>query len=290
MEGYKKRSRRRKVLINRIILVLNVIILGVNIVFAIKNVKDYETVETSADIQETTSIAQEEDTTDISDEEFPYIEAGREDFNWTKDSTDTKKIIELQYMNQNNYPTGCESITTWMALNYMEYKLSVDEFIENYLPKYTIEWGDNIMFGEDPNEYFIGDPRNANSFGCYAPVIKKSLIAYAGENSVHDLTGKSIDEMIEQYVSKGIPVIMWATMEMVPSIQGRTWYIKRTNETFTWIGKEHCLLLAGWDDEKYYFYDPWLDKGIIGYEKSLVVQRYGEMGKQALALVKVNEN
>ena len=44
------------------------------------------------------------------------------------------------------------------------------------------------------------------------------------------------------------------------------------------------------DDEKYYFYDPWLDKGIIGYEKSLVVQRYGEMGKQALALVKVNEN
>ena len=45
MEGYKKRSRRRKVLINRIILVLNVIILGVNIVFAIKNVKDYEITE-----------------------------------------------------------------------------------------------------------------------------------------------------------------------------------------------------------------------------------------------------
>ena len=30
-------------------------------------------------------------------------------------------------------------------------------------------------------------------------------------------------------------------------------------------------------------------KGIVGYEKSLVVQRYGELGKQALALVKVNE-
>lgn len=288
----KRGAGVEKTLINRIIFVLNVFILGVNITFALKNVKDYETISASADEQESTTIDVSEETTSglpTEDDELTFIEAGRDDFNWTTDSNDTKKIIKLQYMNQNNYPTGCESITTWMALNYMGYNLSVDEFIDKYLPKYTIEWGENIMFGEDPNEFFIGDPRSSNSFGCYAPVIKKTLVSYAGENAVHDLTGKSIDEMIEQYVSKGIPVIMWATMEMVPSIQGRTWYIKRTNETYTWIGKEHCLLLAGWDDENYYFYDPWLDKGIVGYEKSLVVQRYGELGKQALALVKVNE-
>ncbi len=290
MEGYKKRSKRRRALINRIILVLNVIILGANVVFAVRNRNEFEAIkESKAAMENESNDKESEETTTLSDEDLPVIvEIGKDGFSWTKDSNDTKKIIELQYMNQNDYPTGCESITTWMALNYMGYDLSVDEFIENYLPKYTIEWGDNIMFGEDPNEYFIGDPRNSNSFGCYAPVIKKALTSYAGENSVHDLTGKSIDEMIEQYVSNGIPVIMWATMEMVPSIQGRTWYIKRTNETFTWIGKEHCLLLAGWDENNYYFYDPWLDKGIIGYEKKLVVQRYGEMGKQALALVKVN--
>lgn len=303
MEGYEIRQRRRKrELINRIIFVLNIVVLIVNVVLIVKNSSDDESVQTSAGQTQTSSqnIAdngdgQQKTTEDNNEEltteesELPYIEPGRDDFSWTKDSTDTKKIINLEYMNQNDYPTGCESVTTWMALNYMGYTMSVDMFIDNYLDKFSIRWGENVMFGEDPNEYFIGDPRTENSFGCYAPVIKKALIEYAGENAVHDLSGRTVDEMIEEYVSKGIPVIFWATIDMVPSIEGRTWYIERTSKTFTWIGKEHCLLLAGWDDNNYYFYDPWENHGIIAYEKGLVKQRYAELGSQALALVKVNE-
>lgn len=298
MQGYEnRRSRKRRVLLNKIVFVLNIILLTVNIVLVVKNSSDTTQTSTgdSQPIQNGESISggEENESNGTNDapieNELAYIEPGRDDFKWTADSTDTKKIIDLEYMNQNEYPTGCESITTWMALNYMGYDISVNSFIDNYLDTFTISWGENIMFGEDPNLYFIGDPRTENSFGCYAPVIKKALMEYAGDNAVHDLSGKTVDEMIEQYVSKGIPVIFWATMEMVPSIQGRTWYIERTNQTFTWIGKEHCLLLAGWDDTNYYFYDPWDNHGIIAYEKELVKQRHAEMGSQALALVKLNE-
>lgn len=300
MEGYeKRRSRRRRALINRIIFLINIVLLTVNIVLVVKNAGNDDSIQTSAgENQSSQNIADsnggQEDETDGIDNgesrgEDSYIEPGRDDFKWTKDSTDTKKIIDLEYMNQDNYPTGCESITTWMALNYMGYDISVDKFIDNYLDTFTIGWGENIMFGEDPNVFFIGDPRTENSFGCYAPVIKKAIVEYAGENAVHDLSGKKVDEMIDEYVSKGIPVIFWATMDMVQSIQGRTWYIERTDETFTWIGKEHCLLLAGWDDTNYYFYDPLQNHGIVAYEKELVKRRYAELGSQALALVKVNE-
>lgn len=293
MERYEKRRKKRKSsLINRIIFLLNIIVLIVNIVLVVKIYSKDQVAEASAGEKESTIKAEADGTKDDiidKDSEERYIEAGREDFSWTYDSTDVKKIIDLEYMSQKDYPTGCESVTTWMALNYMGYDISVDRFIDNYIDTFTISWGENIMFGEDPNKYFIGDPRTANSFGCYSPVIKKALTAYAGENAVHDLSGMSIDEMIDEYVSKGIPVILWATMDMVQSIEGRTWYIERTGETYTWIGKEHCLLLAGWDNDKYYFYDPLEEHGLIAYEKELVSKRYAELGKQALALVKVNQ-
>ena len=48
----KRGAGVEKTLINRIIFVLNVFILGVNITFALKNVKDYETISASADEQE----------------------------------------------------------------------------------------------------------------------------------------------------------------------------------------------------------------------------------------------
>ena len=42
-------------------------------------------------------------------------------------------IIKVPQINQSSYPTGCESVTTVMALNYQGYNISVDDFIDNYL-------------------------------------------------------------------------------------------------------------------------------------------------------------
>ena len=38
--------------------------------------------------------------------------------------------IDVPYINQSeNYPTGCESVTTVMLLHYPGYDISVDDFV-----------------------------------------------------------------------------------------------------------------------------------------------------------------
>ncbi len=39
-----------------------------------------------------------------------------------------------------------------------------------------------------------------------------------------------------------------------------------------------------YDDDNYYFNDPYENHGLIGYEKSLVEKRFEELGKQALII------
>ena len=59
------------------------------------------------------------------------------------------------------------------------------------------------------------------------------------------------------------------------SISGNRWIIPETKEEFTWIGREHCLLLVGYNDDKneYTFNDPWHNNGVKGYDKETVEQR-----------------
>ena len=44
--------------------------------------------------------------------------------------------LEAPYIDQSvKYPTGCESVSTVMLLQYLGYSLTVDEFIEKYLER-----------------------------------------------------------------------------------------------------------------------------------------------------------
>ena len=51
-----------------------------------------------------------------------------------------RKIIQVPYIDQSvKNPTGCESVSTVMLLQYLGYEITVDEFIENYLEKRDFE-------------------------------------------------------------------------------------------------------------------------------------------------------
>ena len=48
--------------------------------------------------------------------------------------------IEVPYLDQSHYyPTGCESVSTVMLLQYLGYRVSVDEFIRDYLKQDSFE-------------------------------------------------------------------------------------------------------------------------------------------------------
>lgn len=206
-------------------------------------------------------------------------------------SYDDRAMIDIPSLSQEHIPTGCESVSTVMALNWHGLDISIDDFINTYLEKSDIIFKDGQLWADNPNDSFIGNPYDSNSFGCYAPVIVNSVNKILNESNlnglkVKNLTGVGLRKICRDYVSNGIPVIVWATIDMQPSVKGKTWNIIGTkDESFTWTSKEHCLLLVGYDGEYYYFNDPQHQSdSAIKYDRSLVERRYRELGSQAVVI------
>lgn len=196
--------------------------------------------------------------------------------------------LDVPYIDQSvRYPTGCESVSTVMLLQYLGYSLTVDEFIEKYLERRDFEVRDGRLYGPSPDEYFCGSPYDEDSFGCYAPVICKALEKAAGDKYlITDETGTSMEELLTNYIDKGMPVIFWACINMREPVRGPEWRLLDSEETFTWISNEHCMLLVGYDEEGYYFNDPYENNGVIRYEKELVKNRHRAQRSMAVGVKK----
>ena len=106
---------------------------------------------------------------------------------------------------------------------------------------------------------------------------------------VLDLTGTEIKTLQTEYIDKGMPVILWACINMREPITGPQWKLKDSGEVFTWISNEHCMLLVGYDEEGYYFNDPYENNGVIRYPKELVEDRYKAQHMQAVAVKRNKE-
>lgn len=202
---------------------------------------------------------------------------------------DNSTILSVPYINQNNYPTGCESCSAVMMLNYWNVDINVDNFIDNYLDKDEITYDGDTMYAPDPNKAFVGNPRSDDSYGCYAPVIVNSIQKIISDKnlnfSVKNISGTSLKDLCNEYIDNDMPVVVWASINMIPTETGTTWIIHNTGEEFTWISQEHCLVLVGYDDNHYYFNDPYEDNGVVGYPKNTCEQRYSELFKQAVVMI-----
>ncbi|WP_346930980.1 C39 family peptidase [Clostridium sp.] len=201
------------------------------------------------------------------------------------------KFISVPYISQaGGYPTGCEIVSASMLLQYYEYNVSVDEFIDNYLESSFLEEVNGDLYGPNPNEVFVGDPRSVYSYGCYAPVIVNSLNKILdGEHLAKNTTGSEFNELIENYIDKEMPVLVWTSINLLPTNAGAQWYIRESGDKFQWISNEHCMVLVGYDEDKYYFNDPYEDNGVVGYDKELVEKRFEELGKQSVIILNNNK-
>ena len=182
--------------------------------------------------------------------------------------------IEVPYIDQSiKFPTGCESVSTVMLLHYLGCSMSVEEFIERYLEKVDFERHGNELWGANPWERFCGSPYKEDGFGCYAPVIRQTLerifMEWNLSYEVYDETGSSMEQLLTEYIDQGMPVIFWACINMREPITGPAWKLFDSGETFTWISNEHCMLLVGYDEEGYYFNDPYGNNGVVRYPKEL---------------------
>ena len=197
----------------------------------------------------------------------------------------TKVQLTTEYLNQTSFPTGCESVSATILLRQAGYNTSVATFVDSALEKGNLYTKNGVLYGPDPNKVFVGDPRSSNSFGCFAPVITNALnkLLKNGDQA-KTILNTPISKLITDYIDKGTPIAIWATIRMMVPDNGRQWVIPETGKTYTWKRHEHCLILVGYDDQYYYFNDPYQSGGLKAYARSVVEARYAAMGSQAVVI------
>lgn len=181
------------------------------------------------------------------------------------------------------YPTGCESVSTTMALNYLGCPITPEEVMDNLLPKgpEPTKGEDGVYYGPDPWKVFPGSPYSDDGWGCFAPVVS-GMIAKLDGYKATEYYGLTIDELCQRFIDNDQPVVFWATINMATPRKALTW---QTDEgrTIQWINPMHCLLLIGYDENGYYFNDPTAGERAY-FPKEQVKICYEAQGKQAVVI------
>ncbi len=198
-------------------------------------------------------------------------------------------ILDVPLLSQwPEFPTGCESVSAIMALRYLGESLTVTRFIREFLPQSAhFYYEDGVRYGPSPYEYFLGTPTTDAAYGCMEPVIRKALTAYFGsDDRLEETTGTSLDELCRTYIDHDLPVLVWVTIAMIDTYPSSSWHLE-DGTLFQWPANEHCMVLVGYDEYKYYFNDPYTGQ-VMSYARTLCETRYEQMGKQSLVITRGN--
>ncbi len=198
-----------------------------------------------------------------------------------------KYLTDVPHVYQKDaYPTGCESVAAVSLLQYYGSEITVEDFIDNHLPKTDYPYYEgNKMYGDNPWNAFIGDPYSSSGYGCYSTAIVKAMqSAVSEEYSIHAMYNMSLNSLFENYVKQGHPVLIWATIEMKEIQKSYTWTMP-DGEEFTFVSPEHALLLIGADEVNYYFSDSMRQDAVVSYPKDACEAAYTALHTQAIAVM-----
>ena len=203
-------------------------------------------------------------------------------------------VLDVPLINQHpELPVGCEPVCAAAVLQYLGFETDKFDFTDNYL-----EWDDNFYYdddmvshGPDPRRVFAGNPYEWG-YGCSAEVLADAMNRFFEKND-DSYTAYSIDSAInsadiEKFIDEGVPVIVWATIDMKPFNYRKPWewIIDETGETYCWYSNSHTLVLCGYDNHCYHFMDPNDKDEIILHLKDTFLRRFEDNGFQAVAVKK----
>ncbi len=157
----------------------------------------------------------------------------------------TKNNINFTTLNQYPYlPTGCEVVSLTSVLRHYGCDIDAMTMAEKYMPKVSYDY-----FSVSPHDYFLGDPKSQDGFGCFSGCIVKTAENYFEDNNIDDLvavdiSGCTTDELYS-YLLNDIPVITWVTSGFVTPYNSGSWVVN--GETVNWCNHEHCLVTIGFD-------------------------------------------
>lgn len=183
------------------------------------------------------------------------------------------------------YPTGCESVAAVSLMQFYGVDITVDDFIDFHLPTADYPYyEDDIMYGESPWDVFIGEPYSDSGYGCYSTVIVRAMKSALPQNyEISAIYNVPMTALCSEYIDKGQPVMIWATMDMREPYEGKSWLLPN-GETFTFISPEHALVLIGYDDKSYYFCNPQSEEAVVSYPKAACEIAYDALYSQAVIM------
>ena len=176
------------------------------------------------------------------------------------------------------YPTGCESAALTILLNYWNVKVTIADVVK-ILPKGPKPYYKNgIKYGGNPYIEFIGDPKDAYSYGVYDIPIEN--VGNTFKNGINNGRGKSLNQVLE-LVKQNRPVIVWSSMNLGIPHYTNSWIYEPTGERINWLANLHAIVVIGYTESQVITTDS-LTGTIRYFDKNTFENRYNAFGKRAL--------
>jgi len=187
--------------------------------------------------------------------------------------------LPVSYLSQlPELPTGCEITSLTTVLNYFGYSVDKGTMADRYLPKCGL--GEGSFWN-----YFLGDPRDPYSFGCYAnPIVTAAnsyLATQKNQHKAYNYSNSSFSTLLQQ-IEAGFPVVLWSTMDLRDAFMTKQWEIN--GETIQWTAPEHCVVMIGYDLNAgtVTISDPM--RGMVTRDLNTMANRYEQMHSQAVVI------
>ena len=211
----------------------------------------------------------------------------------TTEPLESAQIENVPYYSQRSLlPTGCELVSAKMVLEYYSgEEVPIKEITDRVHCQYPQDI-DGKPCAPHPSQAFIGDPWDPTSYGCFAAVVCDMMNELLPEGyTAAETSGTPVAELAETYIPQGTPVLLWATIAMIDSYPHGGWYLadengEPTDEWYEWLASEHCLVLIGYDEDYYYFNDPYAWSGCTKFRRERVEMRHEEIGGYSAVVLK----
>jgi len=189
-------------------------------------------------------------------------------------------------MQQPELPHGCEITSLTAILNYFRFPVTKTEMSEKYLLKQEFKIINGKKIGPNPHKAFGGDPADLkNGMYVFAEPIVTAAKQVAKDKQiplgVYNVSGQSKETLL-QYVKKGIPVVVWVTLDLSKPRTYGSWIIEGTETKHEAFVNLHAVVLTGYQDGKVFVMDPL--HGYLSHDEELFFSSYKELGSQAVAI------
>lgn len=203
-------------------------------------------------------------------------------------------IQGIPVISQDYYKAGCETYACVMLLKGLGFDIDEHRFIDSYLIQESFSYDEaGNLYGPDMNSAFAGNLYNGA--GIFCPAMAKSMNKFLETQQTakraYPIKGKTLRQLCDEYIDKGIPVMTWVTTYMEESYEKLSWIVDYTDEnaerqigdTQVWRQNEHCMVLIGYNDREYVFNDSVAGK-VVHHDKALAETRFAEIGNQAVVV------